>query len=53
MVWYMMACALMFALLLVTVAATNLPTPHVVVIDVAAMTWLLVVGVLALSGWSA
>lgn len=48
MIWYLMACAVMAALLCLTLAATRLPTPAIAAIDVAALIWLAAVGCLVL-----
>lgn len=48
MIWYMMACAVMAALLCLTIATTRLPTPAIVAIDLAALVWLAAVGLLVL-----
>ena len=52
MLWYLMACAVIAALLCLTVAATRMPTPAIAVIDVAALAWLAAVGCAVLGGWS-
>ncbi len=44
MLWYMMACAVMAALLCLTIGATRLPTAVVAAIDLAALVWLAAVG---------
>lgn len=48
MIWYLMACAVMAALLCLTLAATRMPTPLVAALDVAALIWLAAVGCLVL-----
>lgn len=52
MLWYLMACAVIAALLCLTVAATRIPTPAIVAVDVAALAWLAAVGCAVLGGWS-
>ena len=52
MFWYLMACAVIAALLCLTVAATRIPTPVIAAIDVAALAWLAAVGCAVLGGWS-
>lgn len=44
----MMACAVMAALLCLTIGATKLPTVAVAAIDLAALVWLVAVGCLVL-----
>jgi len=51
MLWYLMACAVLAALLCLTVGATKLPTAAVAVIDVAALAWLAALGCCVLAGW--
>lgn len=48
MLWYLMACAVLSALLCLTLAATRLPTALVAALDVAALIWLAAVGCLVL-----
>lgn len=48
MLWYLMACAVLSALLCLTVGATRIPTPAIAAIDVAALIWLAAVGCLVL-----
>ena len=44
MLWYLMACAVLSALLFLTVAATRIPTPAIAAIDLASLVWLAAVG---------
>ena len=52
MLWYLMACAVLAALLCLTLVATRIPTPAIAAIDLAALAWLAAVGCAVLGGWS-
>ena len=52
MLWYLMACAVLAALLCLTICATRLPTAAIAAIDLAALAWLAAVGCAVLGGWS-
>ncbi len=51
MLWYLMACAVLAAMLCLTMTATRLPTALVAALDLAALAWLAAVGCCALAGW--
>ena len=53
MLWYLMACAVLAAMLCLTLVATRLPTALVAALDLAALVWLAAVGCCVLSGWCA
>ena len=53
MLWYLMACAVLSALLCLTIAATRIPTPAIAAIDLAALVWLAALGVCVLGGCGA
>ena len=51
MLWYFMACAVLAALLCLTIGATKLPTAAIAAIDVASLVWLAALGCCMLAGW--